>query len=109
MFHPRKLVRIAPLAVALNVALVSSAASASCIATPADKSQVVEAMRTMYAAAASDDLAKFHTVAASDFYAFDGGKRYDGDALMELAKQFHAAGDVIVWNCFASSMSASPS
>ena len=60
--------------------------------------QVVETMRTMYAAAATDDLAKFHTVAAPDFYAFDGGTRYDGDTLMNTLKALHASGKVYVWS-----------
>lgn len=101
MFHSRKLARIAPRAVLLGAALFSAAASAAsapaCTGTPADPVQVVETMRTMYAAATADDLAKFHTVAAPDFYAFDGGTRYDGDALMTLARQLHASGKVYVW------------
>lgn len=51
----------------------------------------------MFVAATTDDLKLFHTVAAPDFYAFDGGKRYDGDALMDLVKGLHAAGSVYVW------------
>lgn len=66
--------------------------------TPADKAAVVETIRTMYAAAAVDDLNKFHTVAASDFLAFDGGQRYDGDALMNMIKSYHAQGYVFVWS-----------
>jgi hypothetical protein len=101
LFHSRKLARIAPLALLLSAAFFSTAASAAdtsaCTATPEDQTQVVETMRTMYAAAATDDLDKFHTVAAPDFYAFDGGTRYDGDALMGLAKQLHAGGKVYVW------------
>jgi hypothetical protein len=101
LFHSRKLARIASLAVLLCAAFFSTAASATdssaCTATPEDQSQVVEAMRTMYAAATTDDLAKFHTVAAPDFYAFDGGKRYDGDALMNTLKSLHASGKVYVW------------
>jgi hypothetical protein len=54
-------------------------------------------MRAMYAAATNDDLDKFHTVAAPDFYAFDGGKRYDGDALMKMVRSFHDSGKVFVW------------
>jgi ketosteroid isomerase-like protein len=34
----------------------------------------------------------------SDFYSYDGGKRFGGDELMELVKQAHAAGKVFVWN-----------
>jgi hypothetical protein len=74
-----------------------SASAQSAAGTPADQAQVVDTMRTMYAAAATDDLATFHTVAAPDFYAFDGGKRYDGDALMNTLKSLHASGKVYVW------------
>jgi hypothetical protein len=96
MFDLRKL------AVLLSVATFPLAAIAAtesaCTGTPADPVQVVETMRTMYAAATDDDLAKFHSVAAPDFYAFDGGKRFDGDALMNTLKSLHASGKVYVWN-----------
>lgn len=102
MFHSRTLGRIAPLAAILSAALVSTAASAAnapgCPAAATDQNQVVEAMRTMYAAAIADDLPRFHTVAAPDFYAFDGGTRYDGDALMNMIKAFHDKGTVFVWS-----------
>jgi ketosteroid isomerase-like protein len=58
---------------------------------------VVEAMTTMYAAATADDLTKFNTVASPAFYAFDGGERFTGDALMALISRLHAAGSVHVW------------
>ncbi len=101
MSLPRKLGYVASLAVTLSTALLSASASPSssaCSSTPADRDQVVEVMRTMYAAATADDLAKFHTVAAPDFYAFDGGTRYDGDALMNMVKTFHDKGTVFVWS-----------
>ncbi len=63
-----------------------------------EQARVVETMRSMYSAVTNDDLARFHEVAAPDFYAFDGGKRFTGDALMELIKGAHAAGKVYVWN-----------
>jgi hypothetical protein len=46
----------------------------------------------MYAAAATDDLVRIHSVVSEKFYAFDGGQRFDGDALMNLIKTLHAAG-----------------
>jgi ketosteroid isomerase-like protein len=58
---------------------------------------VVAAIRTMYAAAATDDLARFHSVAAVDFYSFDGGQRFAGDTLMEFIRSRHAQGVVYVW------------
>ena len=86
----------------LSAAFVSASAlvtgSPTCAGNPADPVQVVETTRTMYAAATTDDLAKFHSVAAPDFYAFDGGIRYDGDALMSTVKSFHDKGVVFVWS-----------
>ena len=98
MFQLRSPVRIAPLVSILTLASFAAAASThSCVSSPADQTQVTETMRTMYAAATADDLAKFHSVAAPDFYAFDNGKRYDGDALMNAVKEFHDKGVVFVW------------
>jgi hypothetical protein len=89
-----------PRIIVLVLLLVSSWAPADpAPSAPPDAEQdkVVEAMNTMYVAATNDDLAQFHTVAAPDFYAFDGGKRFNGDALMELIKTAHAAGKIYVW------------
>jgi len=74
-----------------------TADASGCPASPADGTQVVEAVRTLFAAAAADDLGRFHSVVAADFYAFDGGKRFDGDALMNLIKALHAEGNTYVW------------
>lgn len=63
----------------------------------ADQIQVTEAIRSMFAALTADDFAKFRAVAAPDFYAFDAGERFTGDALMDLIKKAHAAGKVYVW------------
>ena len=100
MVQLRKLARIAPLIAILGVApavALPVSDTPTCAGTPADQAQIVETMRTMYAAATTDDLAKFHTVAATDFYAFDNGKRYDGDALMNTVKALHDKGMVFVW------------
>ncbi len=74
------------------------AASQKCDIRPTDQAQVAETLRTMYAALTADDLAKFHSVVASDFYAFDGGKRFNGDALIDLIKTAHAGNKVYVWS-----------
>ena len=86
---------------ALAVALLSARASADahpCPLTRQDSAAVVSAMQTMFAAATTHDLAKFHSVVAPDFYAYDGGKPFAGDELMQLAKSLHAAGKVYVWS-----------
>lgn len=54
-------------------------------------------MRGMYAALQSDDFNAFHAVTAIDFFAYDVGQRFDGDALIELIKDRHAEGAVFEW------------
>jgi ketosteroid isomerase-like protein len=82
-------------ALAVGVGLVTALSAA----TPAgDRAKVMEAMRSMYAAAANDDLARFRSVTAQDFYAFDNGKRFTGGELMDFVKSMHAAGKVYVWD-----------
>jgi len=64
----------------------------------ADQSAVIACMEAMFVAATNDDLPKFHAVAAENFYAYDVGKRFDGDALMQLIKSAHASGKIYVWH-----------
>jgi hypothetical protein len=68
-------------------------------ATPASSKEataVADTMRAMYVAAATDDLAKFRSLIAPGFYAFDNRKRYDGEALMQMVISAHAKGMKIV-------------
>jgi hypothetical protein len=53
---------------------------------------------TLFTAARTDDVAKFNSVTASGFYIFDGGVRFNGEALMALVKAQHAAGKRYEWN-----------
>ena len=55
-------------------------------------------MRDMYAALMIDDLAAFRAVTTPDFFSYDAGERFDGDALAILIKQRHAEGVVYAWN-----------
>ena len=69
------------------LAASASPASSACAGNSTDQAQVAKAVRTMYSGATTDDLGKFHTVAAPDLYALDGGERHDGDALMKMVKR----------------------
>lgn len=62
-----------------------------------EKAAVLETMQNFFSAAATDDLGKFHSAVATDFYAYDGGHRFDGDGLIVLIKKLHASGKVYVW------------
>jgi ketosteroid isomerase-like protein len=83
--------------VALLTFTIGAAAADQSGPSAADQVQVTEAVRSFFAAAATDDLAKFRAVTTPDFYAFDAGGRFTSDALMDLIKGAHAAGKVYVW------------
>lgn len=80
------------------VAPLAHAAGSTCKAPASANADVTATLRAMYAAARTDDLAAFHAVTTSDFYAFDGGQRFDGDALMNLVKSVHAKGTRLDWS-----------
>lgn len=63
-----------------------------------EQTQIVNTVSTIFTAARTDDVAKFDAVVAPDFYIFDGGARFDGDAIMALLKAQHAAGKRYQWN-----------
>jgi len=60
--------------------------------------EVINTVGTTFAAALTDDTAKFDSVIASGFYMFDGGIRFNGDAIMAVIKAQHAAGKHYEWN-----------
>ncbi len=103
-FH--KLARIAPLLLAAVLLTCSARAYAvrvsgqsaqPCTASAADQPQVLGTIDAMFSAAQIDDLTKFHNLADPDFYAYDNGRRFDGDALMNLVRDQHAKGYIYVW------------
>jgi Domain of unknown function (DUF4440) len=63
-----------------------------------DQKQVVDTVSTIFIAARADDIAKFNSVIALGFYIFDGGARFNGDAIMALIKAQHVAGKRYAWN-----------
>jgi hypothetical protein len=78
--------------------LISAAAPAqTCAARAGDDAAVVQTIRTMFDAATTDDLKKFESVAAPDFYMYDNGQRFEGDAIMKLIIAQHAKGAKYVW------------
>jgi ketosteroid isomerase-like protein len=81
------------------VMLVSLAFVGPSTAAPAaEEIRVVDTVKAVFAAAVADDLGKFHAVTTKDFYAYDNGMRFDGDALMQAIQKQHAAGYVYEWN-----------
>jgi len=64
----------------------------------ADQNRIVDTISTLFTAIGTDDVAKFNSVTASDFYIFDGGVRFNGEDLIALIKAQHAAGKRYEWN-----------
>jgi ketosteroid isomerase-like protein len=90
---------MAGLALAVGIALCGSLALPRASGAAVDEDvKVVDTVKAVFAAAASDDLGKFHAVTTKDFYAYDNGMRFDGDALMQAIQKQHAAGYVYEWN-----------
>jgi hypothetical protein len=86
------------LASILLVATKLSAASTQEKHLTTDQKKVVDTVSTIFTAARADDVAKFDSVIAPDFYIYDNGARFNGDAVMALIKQLHAAGKRYEWN-----------
>jgi len=86
------------LALALIFSAHVSAAGAQEKRLTAEQTQIVNTVSMIFAAARTDDVARFDSVIASDFYIYDGGVRFNGDAVMALIKSLHAAGKRYEWN-----------
>ena len=65
---------------------------------PADRQQVIDTVKELFAAATADDVAKFNSIVVSGYYMFDGGERFDGDAIIKLIRDDHAKGIRYEWN-----------
>ena len=76
---------------------MAGAQTPSCTTPPGDEAKVIDTMRQLFVAAMTDNLDRFRKVTATEFYAFDGGERFDGDGLMSLIKAAHAAGKRYEW------------
>ena len=83
---------------ALIFSPIASTARAQQKSLTSDQKQVVDTVSAIFTAARADDVAKFDSVIASDFYMFDGGARFNGDSIMALIKAQHAAGKRYEWN-----------
>lgn len=84
--------------IALLISTIGATATDQPAPAASDQAQVTETVRAMFAAMAADDFTKFRAVTTPDFYAYDVGKRFTGEELMNLVKTAHAEGKVYVWS-----------
>ncbi len=55
-------------------------------------------VRALFDAARKDDEASFRKITTDSFYAYDGGKKFTGEALLDVVKAAHRRGDIYIWN-----------
>ncbi|MEQ1756598.1 MAG: nuclear transport factor 2 family protein [Micropepsaceae bacterium] len=89
---------VAFLAIFIFMGTIVTPASATSQPAVQSPDAVAEAMRDMYAALTTDDTARLKTIFTEDFYAFDGGRRFDRETLARLIIDAHKAGKSFVWN-----------
>ena len=89
---------LAMFVVTLSTQVAGAQPTKSCTASDADKPAVTETIQAMLDAGMSNDLAAFNKLLAPGFYAFDGGKRWEGDALVKLVIDMHKQGYKHVWS-----------
>ena len=92
------LAAVATLAASACTHAPSASAPTSCPAPAKAMADAAQTMRDMYAALQADDLNLFRAATTQDFFAYDVGQRFDGDALLNLIKQRHAEGVIFEWN-----------
>jgi ketosteroid isomerase-like protein len=84
--------------VALIIVIVKGYSSIAQRPSSSEQQKVVDVLSTFFVAAHNDDLAKFNSIIAPGFYIFDNGARFNGDSVMSLIKNLHAAGKRFEWH-----------
>jgi len=75
-----------------------SAARAQQKALADDKSQIVDRVNSLFNALQTDDAAKLNSIIAPDFYIFDGGRRLNGEAIIDQIKALQDSGKRFEWS-----------
>ena len=87
---------VAATTLAVWTAVLPAYAGARC--APPNTEFVTGTLVAMFDALSHDDEAQLRKILAPDFYAFDGGRRFDGMALSKRLKAGHASGRLYRWS-----------
>jgi Domain of unknown function (DUF4440) len=92
-------IRVLPTTFALALAFSANLSNASAQKLlKADQTQIVDTVKTIFAAFQTDDVGLLNTVIAPGFYIYDGGARFNADGIVTLIKAQQAAGKRFEWN-----------
>ena len=86
------------LIVCANLPSQAAAAASACAPAATAKSDIIGVMDDMFAALRTDNQERLLQLTSPDFYAYDGGMRFTGPAMMDFIKQGHASGKRWVWS-----------
>ena len=64
---------------------------------PSDAQQVLDTVKSIFDAAKADDFKKFNSIVLPGYYMFDGGARFEGDAILKFIRDDHAKGIKYEW------------
>jgi hypothetical protein len=81
-----------------NLPSQAAAAASACAPAATAQTDIVAVMDGMFAALRSDNQERLQQLTTPDFYAYDGGMRFTGPAMMDFIKQGHASGKRWVWS-----------
>jgi hypothetical protein len=81
-----------------NLPSQAAAAASACAPAATAKTDIVGVMGDMFAALRTDNQERLGQLTSPDFYAYDGGVRLTGPAMIDFIKQGHASGKRWVWS-----------
>ena len=92
-----RLLLAGPITASIIAFWATSANAADCTPSAHAVDDAWAALRNAYAAAQSLDEAGWHNSITPDFYAYDGGHRFDGNGMFAIVKSARAAGKTYQW------------
>jgi len=93
----RRFVVLVILSLAVHITEAGTAKQ-QCAPSANAQGEVVNVVKQMFVAARADDLPALIALTTPDFYAYDGGRRFTAQTLMEFIEKLHAAGKHYEWN-----------
>jgi ketosteroid isomerase-like protein len=91
-------IMLATIGLALMSSVYVSAARAQQKVLTDAQSQIVDRVNSMFTALQTDDAARLNSILAPDFYMFDGGHRFNGEAIMIQIKTLQDSGRRFEWS-----------
>ena len=94
----RRGIAVGMLSVCASLLPPTATAASACAPSATAKTDIVAVMDDMFAALRTDNQERLRQLTSPDFYAYDGGMRFTGSAMMGFIKQGHASGKRWVWS-----------